>query len=227
MTDLKKFFTIGEKIQIDHIDIRGHLQEYASQVVDIHGLDFMDVLIPIHKNQDIYLKVDSIVKIVLPKGDAVYEFKAVVHEKLFGRVPLLRLKMISEVNKIQRRDFYRLKLMRDIEARKLLSKNDLGNKQEKKFGDIFKCYMHDISAGGVLISTKEDIQEGDTLELKIDLNGTELVAYGVIVRRTLTASPRAPFSYGVKFDKMSEFDKNKLSKFIFEEQRKLIKKGLI
>lgn len=227
MTDLKKYFTIGEKIQIDHIDIRGHLQEYISQVVDFHGLDFMDVLIPIHKNQDVYLKVDSIVKIVLPKGDAVYEFKAVVYEKLFGRVPLLRLKMISDVNKIQRRDFYRLKLMRDIEARKLLLENVLENNPEKKFGDVFKCYMHDISAGGVLISTKEDLQEGDTLEIRIDLNGIELVAYGIIVRRTLTVSPRAPYSYGVKFDKMSEFDKNKLSRFIFEEQRKLIKKGLI
>lgn len=227
MTDLKKFFTIGEKIQIDHIDIRGQLQEYTSQVVDIHGLDFMDVLIPIHKTQDVYLKVDSIVKIVLPKGDAVYEFKAVVYEKLFGRVPLLRLKTISEVNKIQRRDFYRLKLMRDIEARKILLENILENNQEKKFGDTFKCYLHDISAGGVLISTKEDLQEGDTLEIKIDLNGIELVAYGIIVRRTLTVSPRAPYSYGVKFDKMREFDKNKLSRFIFEEQRKLIKKGLI
>lgn len=227
MTDLKKYFTIGERIQIDHIDIRGNLQEYTSQVVDIREADFMDVLIPIHKNQDVYLKVESIVKIVLPKGDAVYEFKAVVYEKLFGRVPLLRLKIISEVNKIQRRNFYRLKLMRDIEARRLISEAGQESGQGKKLGDMFKCYLNDISAGGVLISTKEDIQEGDTLELRIDLNGIELVAFGIIVRRTLTVSPRAPYSYGVKFDKMSEFDKNKLSKFIFEEQRKLIKKGLI
>jgi|GEM_PF-815759 len=227
MTDLNKYFAIGEKIQIDHIDIKGLLQEYTSQVVDLHGKDFMDVLIPIHKNQDVYLRVDSIVKIVLPKGDAVYEFKAVVYEKLFGRVPLLRLKMISEVNKIQRRNFYRLKLMRDIEARKLLKAADQEKDQGKKFGEIFNCYLNDISAGGVQISTKEDIQEGDTLEMRIDLNGIELVAYGIIVRRTLTVSPRAPFSYGVKFDKLSESDKNKLSKFVFEEQRKLIKKGLI
>lgn len=221
MPDLKKYFTIGEKIQIDHIDIKGHLQEYRSQVVDIHEGAFMDVLIPIHKSRDVYLRQDSIVKLASAKGDAVYEFKAVIQEKLFGRVPLLRLKIISEVNKIQRRDSYRLKLMRDIEARHI---EDI---KEKKFGEKFRCNLHDISAGGILISTNKEFQEGDMLEATIDLNGVQLVAYGIIVRRTLTVSHKAPYSYGIKFDKMSEFDKNKLIKFIFEEQRKLIKKGLI
>jgi len=221
MSDLKRYFAIGEKIQIDHIDAKGHMQEYRSQVVDIHDGDFMDVLIPIHKSRDVYLSQNSIVKIVSVKGDAIYEFKAVIQEKLFGRVPLLRLKVISEVNKIQRRDSYRLKLMRDIEVRRV------ENLQEKKLGEKFRCNLHDMSTGGILISTNKELQEGDMLEATIGLNGAQLVVYGIIVRRTLTVSHKAPYSYGVKFDKMSEFDKNKLTKFIFEEQRKLIKKGLI
>ncbi|HWR61774.1 MAG TPA: PilZ domain-containing protein, partial [Clostridia bacterium] len=192
-----------------------------SQVVDIHEGDFMDVLIPIHKSREVYFRQDSIVKLVSAKGDAIYEFKAVIQEKLFGRVPLLRVKIISEVNKIQRRDSYRLKLMRDIEARHI---EDI---QGKKFGEKFRCNLHDISTGGILVSTNKEFQEGDMLEVTIGLNGLYLVTYGIIVRRTLTVSHKAPYSYGIKFDKMSEFDKNKLTKFIFEEQRKLIKKGLI
>lgn len=221
MPDLKKYFSIGERIQIDYIDSRGQLQEYRSQVADMHGEDLMDVLIPIHRNQDIFLRENSIIKIVTPKDEAVYEFTAVVTEKLFGRIPLLRLKIISEVNKIQRRNFFRLKLIRDVEVRQV---EDL---REKKYGEKFNCNLLDISTGGVLITTNKDFQEGDMLELKIQLNEAELVAYGIIIRKTLTVSHKAPYSYGIMFDKMNESDKNKLTKFIFEEQRKLIKKGLI
>ncbi len=221
MTDLEKFFAIGQKIQIAHIDMKGHLQEYTSQVVDLKDEDFVEVLIPMHKSRAVYLREDSLVKILAARGDAVYEFKAVVYERLFGRVPLLRLKIISDVNKIQRRDFYRLKMMRDVEVR------FIDNLQEKEFSEKFKCNLHDLSAGGILISTKKEFQEGDMLELTLDLNGTEIIAYGIIVRRIFNAGHKAPYSYGVKFDKMSEFDKNRVTKFIFEEQRKLIKKGLI
>jgi c-di-GMP-binding flagellar brake protein YcgR len=221
MGDLKKHLAIGEKIQIDYIDARGQLHECSSQVVEIDENDFVDILIPIYKTHEISLGQDSIIKLIVSKGEAVYEFKAVVYEKLFQRIPVLRLKIISEVNKIQRRDFFRLKMMRDIEVKQIE-----GN-EEKRFSEKIKCNLHDISAGGILISSKKEFQEGEMLELMLDLNGVDLVVYGIIVRRTLTVSHKYPYAYGVKFDKLSEFDKNKVTKFIFEEQRKLIKKGLI
>ena len=119
MLDLNKYFTVGDKIHINYIDASGHLHEYSSQVIEVSDNEFMDILIPIHKSQDVYLRQNTIFKLVLSKGGAVYEFKTVLHEKLFGRIPLLRLKVLSEVNKIQRRDFYRLTLLRDIEAEKI------------------------------------------------------------------------------------------------------------
>ena len=221
MLDLKKYFTIGEKIQMDYIDASGHQHEYTSQVVEIINNEYMDVLIPMHKKRDVYLSQDALLKIVLVKGEAIYEFKAVLHEKLFGRIPLLRLKILSEVNKIQRRDYYRLKLMGDLEARAV---EDL---KERKYGELFKCNLHDISAGGVLLSANEELQEKTLLELTMNLNGNKLIVYGTIVRRTLTGNHRAPYSYGVKFEKMSESERTVITKFIFEEQRRLIKKGLV
>lgn len=221
MRDLKKYFTIGEKIQIDFIDTRGKLHEYASQVVELSSNDFIDILIPIYKTQEVSLRQDNIIKLIISKGEAVYEFKAVVYEKLFGRVPLLRLKIVSEVNKIQRRNFFRLKMMRNIEVRLL------EDAEEKRYSEKLKCNLHDISAGGLLVSTNKEFQVGDMLELMLDLNSTHLIVYGMIIRRTYTVSHKAPYAYGVRFEKLNESDKNKITKFIFEEQRKLIKKGLI
>jgi len=221
MVDLKRYFTVGEKITLGYLDAAGHLREYTSQIVELHPDGFADVLIPIHKNHDVFLKQDTMLKLVIAKGDAVYEFRAALYEKLFGRIPLYRLKVLDEVNKIQRRDFYRLKLMRDIEAAVV---EDL---KERKYGPRFKCNLHDISAGGLLISTSEELQENDMLEFTLNFTGKKLVVFGIVVRRNLTNNPRAKYSYGIKFDKMSEFERNEITKFIFEEQRRLIKKGLV
>lgn len=221
MFDLKKYFTIGEKVQIDYIDAVGHMHEYMSQVVEIHNDEFVDILIPIHKKRDVHLKQDALMKLVLPKEDAIYEFKVVLHEKLFGRVPLLRLKVLSDVNKIQRRDFFRLKLMRDMEARLV---EDV---KEEKYGERFKGDLLDISAGGLLFCSRKELQEKDMLELTLDLNGKKLTVFGKVIRRTLTENYRAPFAYGVEYYGLRELERNAITKYIFEEQRKLIKKGFI
>lgn len=221
MLDLKKYFTVGENIQIDYIDLNGHIHEYKSKVIELNDNEFIDVLIPMHKNHDVYLRQDTLLKLILIKGGAVYEFRAVLHEKSFGRIPLLRLKVLSDVNKIQRRDFYRLTLMRDIEARQV---EDL---KQRIYGETFKCSLHDISAGGVLLSTKKELQEKDILEFALNLNGKKLVLFGIVVRKTLMVNSRATYSYGIKFDRMSEFERSEINRFIFDEQRRLIKKGLV
>ena len=221
MFDLKKYFVVGEKILMEYIDATGHLHTYTSQVIEIHHNDFLDILIPIHKNQDIYLKQDTMLKLVVSTGEAVYELRAVLHEKLFGRIPLYRLKLLPEINKIQWRDFYRLKLMRDVEAAQV---EDL---KTRKYSEKFRCNLHDISAGGIHISSAKELQEKDMLEFTLNLNGKKLVAFGIIVRRTLTGNTRAPYAYGVRFDRMSDFERNEISKYLFEERRRLIKKGLV
>lgn len=221
MFDLKKYFTVGEKIQIHYADAGGCLREYTSQVIELNDNEFMDILIPIHNKHDVYIRQGSILKLVISKGEAVYEFKAALFEKLFGRIPLLRLKVFPEVNKIQRRDFYRLKLMRDIEARQVI---DL---KERKYGESFKCNLHDISAGGILVSCNKELQENDKLEFILDLNGKKLIVFGLIVRKTLNVNSRTAYIYGIRYDRMSEFERSEITKFIFTEQRKMIKKGLV
>jgi len=221
MFDLKKYFVIGGKIQIHYIDPSGYLREYTSQVIELNDNEYMDVLIPIHNKHDVYLKQGSVLKLVISKGEAVYEFRAVLYEKLFGRIPILRLKVFPEINKIQRRNFYRLKLMRDIKARVVI---DL---KERKYGESFKCNLHDISAGGLLISCNNELNENDKLEATLDLNGKKLIVFGAIVRKNLNINIRTAYLYGLKFERISEFERNEITKFIFAEQRKLIKKGLV
>lgn len=220
MLDLRKYLSIGDKIQMHYIDAVGFLNKYVSKVVDIQDSGFIDTLIPIQKKRDIYLKEGAVLKLKAVKEEAIYEFKVVVYEKLFGRIPLLRLKVISDVNKIQRRSFYRLRIMRDIEVRLV---EDINN---KKFGEPLMCTLLDISSGGLLFSCRKEFKEKDMLEFTLDLRSSKLTVIGIILRRTVSEE-KPYYSYGVKYVNLSAFDKDRITKYIYEEQRRLIKKGLI
>ncbi|KUK77975.1 MAG: Putative glycosyltransferase, partial [Mesotoga prima] len=155
MLDLKKFLSVAERIQIEYFDEAGRHNNYKSQIIEIHDNDLVDILIPIHKKRDVYLKKDTVVKIVLTKGEAVYEIKAVIYETLFASIPLMRVKLLSEVNKIQRRSFYRLKVMMDIKVR-LVEDYD-----KKLYGEQSICNMLDISTGGLNFNTRKEFLEKD------------------------------------------------------------------
>lgn len=221
MLDLKKFLAVGEKIQIEYFDEIGRHNDYKSQIVEIHDNELVDVLIPIHKKREVYLRQDTVIKIIVTKGEAVYEFRAVLYETLFESIPLMRLKLLTEMNKIQRRDFYRLKVMIDIQVRLV------ENYDEKKYGEKSKGNMLDISSGGLSFCSRTEYQEKDILELTLDLNDNKLIVFGEIVRRTLNDNYRSPYSYGVKYVRMNVIERNVITKFIYEEQRRLIKKGII
>jgi c-di-GMP-binding flagellar brake protein YcgR len=221
MLDLKKFLVVGEKIQIEYFDEIGRHNDYKSQIVEIHDNELVDVLIPIHKKREVYLRQDTVIKIIVTKGEAVYEFRAVLYETLFESIPLMRLKLLTEMNKIQRRDFYRLKVMIDIQVR-LVEDYD-----GKKYGEASKGNILDISSGGLSFCSRTEFQKKDMLELTLDLNDNKLIVFGEIVRRTLNDNYRAPYSYGVKYVKMNVTETNIITKFIYEEQRRLIKKGII
>lgn len=221
MPDLKRIFSVGEKVQIEFVDIAGRKHNYVSQINNIYDNEFLDVLIPISKSHIVYLRSESILKVIMAKGNAVYEFNAKIAGKLFGVIPLLKLQVISNIQKIQRRNFFRLKLMRDIEGRKVIEF------KERVFGEKFKGNMLDISGGGMMFNSTILLEENELIEVTLNLNGKKLVLFGMIVRRIFNNNPKAPYSYGIKFVRISEFERNEITKFIFEEQRKLIKKGLV
>ena len=221
MTDLKKYFEAGDKIQIQLADGKDK-QQYLSQIEEIHDDDTLDILTPIHKGRILILMNDAIIRVIKINGDAIYEIKTKLIKKIFAKISMVRLEAVSEVTKIQRRNYFRLKSIKDVIARKVL---DI---KENQFEDKFKGIMLDISGGGLMISTTVELDVTDVLEVTMSLSSPkELVLLGSVVRKTHNPDLRLSYSYGVRFDKISEFERNEIMKFIFEEQRKLIKKGLI
>lgn len=221
MQDKNKFLVPGEKINIVILDeINGY--QYMSKIEHVYDDGTIDVLIPISKNQVLYIKNESLLKVIVFRNSAIYEFKAKIINKIFGMVPLLKLAMISDVIKIQRRNYYRLKVIRTIKVRRAL------NLKEKLFEEYFNASLIDLSGGGIGFTSHKELNENDIVEINMELNSNIVNMFGRIVRKEFNnRSFRNMFLYGAHFEKITEIERNSIMRFIFEEQRKLAKKGMI
>lgn len=221
MQDKSKFLIPGEKINLVMLDEFNDYQ-YQSKVERVNNDGTIEVLIPIAKSQILYIKNDTILKVVVARDSAIFEFKAKIISKTFGMEPLLKLAMVSDVVKIQRRNYYRLKVLKPIKVRKAL------NLKEKLFEEYFNASLIDLSGGGIGFTSYKELNENDIVELNMELNSNIVNLFGRIVRKEVNdRNYKDMYLYGIHFEKITEIERNSIMRFIFEEQRKLAKKGMI
>jgi len=221
MQDNNKLLIPGEKINLVVMDEYNNC-EYLSKVEEIHENGIIDVLIPISKKQMIYIKKDAFLKVIISRDSAIFEFKAKLVNKVFGKEPLLQLDRVSEIIKIQRRNYYRLKVIKQIKVRKVV------NIKENLYEEYFSAALVDLSGGGIGINSTEKLDANDLVEIDMELSSKTINMYGRVVRiELLIKSKQEMYNYGIHFEKITEIERNIIMRFIFDEQRKLAKKGLI
>jgi c-di-GMP-binding flagellar brake protein YcgR len=220
MQDINKFLSIGAKIHLLIMNDNNQSQ-YVSRVDNINEDGTIDVLIPISKRRIVYINEDTVLKVIITKEAAIYEFKAEIENKLFGVDPLLRLKRTSDIQKIQRRNYFRLKSLNTIKIRKIV------NLTEAIFSEYFNVAMVDISGGGLAFNSELELDINDLIEISVTLNSNTINLLGMVVRADRSEDNLKKMGYGINFEKITETERNIIMSFIFEEQRKLVKKGLI
>jgi len=220
MQDINKYLHIGARINLLVMNDYNQSQ-YVSRVDNINEDGTIDVLIPISKRRIVYIKNDTVLKVIITKEGAIYEFKAEIVSKLFGVDPLLRLTRVSDIQKIQRRNYFRLKSLNTIKIRKIV------NLKEAIFDEYINVIMVDISGGGLAFNADVELEINDMIEVSMNLNANTINLLGKIVRADRDEDKAKKIAYGINFDKITEMERNIIMRFIFEEQRKLAKKGLI
>jgi c-di-GMP-binding flagellar brake protein YcgR len=220
MQDINKFLSIGAKIHLLIMNDNNQSQ-YVSRVDNINEDGTIDVLIPISKRRIVYINEDTVLKVIITKEGAIYEFEAEVENKLFGVDLLLRLKRTSDIQKIQRRNYFRLKSLNTIKIRKIV------NLKEAIFSEYFNATMVDISGGGLAFNSELELDINDLIEISVTLNSNTINLLGMVVRADRSEDNLKKMGYGINFEKITDTERNIIMTFIFEEQRKLAKKGLI
>lgn len=225
--NLKKMLQIGEKIEVRYYEgaIDSEKRSCYSMIQDIISQDELVITIPMVKGNQIILPLGQEVEIVFFRDEGQYIFKAKI-EKRFKKenVDLLKLNRISSIKRIQRRNYYRLNITLPISI-KLLTDKD---KQSQNFKEWLKTYTMDISGGGVRILLDRNIEKGSLLECKLKINDEDLLLKGEVVRSQLIQQyPITKYEIGISFVDITEYQRDQIIGFIFEEQRKLRRKGFI
>lgn len=222
MFDISKILTIGQTIELK----LGRLKENKTtntKVVDIINEDTFEILNPFNEISDIgRISIGFSFKVFAIKNEGVYEFNVQVINSTNKSISTLVIKVVSEINKIQRRNYYRLDVIKSFTGR------EVENLKEYKFGESFKGNIMDISAGGLLINSCKDLNTDNMIEIIFNLDDQrKFLLFGIILRKSYINVPNNKFEYGVKFVNITEFERNQIMKYIFEVQRKMLKKGLM
>lgn len=221
MRDGKVELSLGHKINIKRIKSKAN-GVYPSQILDILDDEIIIVSGPLHKRDIVLLNKDEIVEvsyIIEDKGK--YSFRAKVLDRDNSKIYRLKLKRISDVNRVQLRRFYRLEV--DVPVKKEFVIEEDGKRRIIEEN----CRSQNISGGGIKLYSNYEHKIGDQVLCSFFINNHQIVAMGEVVRIEEVDIFYYKYGIGVKFVELNEEDRDRIISFIFQKQRELRNKGLI
>ena len=220
----KDIMQIGEKIEIIVNNTPDKASEvYYSMVQDVPANEEIIVTEPMLKGKPIALHLGSNVRVnFFRERGQFYFFAEVVDRFKIDLIRLVRLKQTSQIFRLQRRNYYRLK------TRIPLNFKIIKDKKTTDDAEIHKGLIIDISGGGIGLLTDVELELGTRIECPIFVQDMlDLTVEGIVVRTAKAIdSLKTEYKYhsGILFDKIHESKRRTIIQYIFEIQRRRIKK---
>lgn len=177
----------------------------------------MSVEAPFIERQVIPLIEGTVLEITFWDEISAYSFDAKIIQRIAVPVPLFVLELPDEVRKVQRRNFVRVPAYYSVTFR-IVTRNGLS--------DTKKADMQDLSGGGMRFRTKEHVENEAILFANLLLPAGELQT-PVRVRRVDQTEDGKAFIVSAEFYEISEKDRDKIIRCVFDLQRAMRRKGLV
>ncbi len=186
--------------------------------------DIMEIYAPIFQGMIYPVPHDTQMNIFFIKSKDTFLYKAKAIERIYqGSIALLYIKPVSEIEKVERRFFFRMKQQLEIQYRSfkiLLPDKEMG-------GDFIFSETIDISGGGVCIIAEDELEEGTFVEAIIKLD-QKIRFVGISVRsQPVIKKGKEGYETGIEFVRIENKDRERIISYIFRAQRELLKKGWI
>lgn len=190
-----------------------------SEIIDILDKDKLVISAPIFQSKIFPLSQGERVFINFNKKDTgMYSFLGIVYNRDSKKnVPEIYIRQIGKMNKLQRRSFFRLPIVKSI----LVTFTD-GDSEFSVEG-----VTKDISGGGIRAISNSPVKLGEKVSVHIALGQASLFINAKVVRCRDISDSVEKYDLGLKFDNIDEQLRSKIVSFIFEKQRNLRKKGMI
>lgn len=209
---------LGDKIElIKKLNKKKSQRSLYSKIQNIVSKKEIVISAPVEKGKIIPLELNQEYYIYIYTQKGLYKCEAeVVSRKREGKMFYANLKLTSNMQKHQRREYFRLDFVFPFQFRSKNHYNWLA-------GTII-----DISGGGIKFRSKTQLKADQNIECQIslDLDGEihELLFPGKIIDSVIFDLNSYIYETRVSFDNISKEDREIIIRFIFEEERKRRKK---
>ena len=194
--------------------------KYPSRVEEIRD-DSLVLAMPISRGEIVTLRRDTPITINFMLSGANHVFEATILERIREPLPVFVVKMPSEAKKKQRRSWVRVPASMKISYTTVKDKSIIDEL-------YLEAQTIDISGGGLLFYSDRGYRPGERMKVILHLPKRPLEIRAKVVRSMLIPDqqPRL-YQTGVEFTDIRERQRDRVMKYVFEQQRMLIKKGLM
>jgi c-di-GMP-binding flagellar brake protein YcgR len=201
------FLKIGELIEIESEGLRARTK---LEELSIEG-DLI-VMQPTVKGIPLRPPQDEPAKFSFCRQDGVYMFDALMLSAFMrGNVRLCRCKPVSEVMKVQRRQYYRLPIVLDVMMEKCGEKDGVRKRYRSK--------TVDLSENAVQLTCFTGFEPGTGFSIEIRLSDKEIIGVeGKILRCVPPLDKKDPYNMVLVFEELSSRVRVRLRRYILKQQ---------
>lgn len=245
---LREILALGDKIDVKPLDKTGkpvhNSRTFVSQLIDFVDFDVIHIAAPIVFGRVMLLTVGENYNLCSYTGKGLYQCNCVAlsnHKDNNTVISVVRI--TTNLEKYQRRQYFRLECLIDIEyrlfpmeeelQRRKLQSDEIKNAQEKEEcklqleeydKDWVQVSATDISGGGLRFNSSKQQKSGDKIKIKLNLmmgNGLKsMVLSAVVISSERLSNREGTYENRVEFIDIHQKDREELIKYIFEQERK-------
>lgn len=218
---------------------------YVSQLLDILDKRQLKLAMPSVRGRIIPLDIGDVYNCVFYTGKGLYRCQCEIVERFKDEnIHYAIVQQKSDLERYQRREYYRLNCLMDAFARKISKEEEiclrkLKNKDFDSDGEYWSCMakldaivkewkkitITDISGGGARFNSSMEFAQEENIFMKLSF-GFKNRSYGYelmsrIVKCTSIENRASGFETRIEFQSISNKERENIIQFIFEEQRKM------
>jgi c-di-GMP-binding flagellar brake protein YcgR len=213
-------FLINSKLEIAWNDA------YYKSTVEGYDSGTISISIPIKDGEYVPLRIGDTIEVIYYHEQDIYKFTTRVVNRKLDVIPIIILEYPTEVFKVQRRRFVRVPIVCYIVYSKI-GKQEGGRVVISTHGSPkeLKGILVDLSGGGTRIKLHEKLEKDDVLLISIPLGNDKISVKAEVIRVEFEELSKL-YVCGMSFIDLDERTRDKLIKYIFQEMRDQMKKGL-
>lgn len=236
---ISKFLSPGEKLELQMLeharqDNDDNKRIYYSQINDILSEDRLEIVMPMEKSKLILLPVDTEYDMTIYTSQGLFQcFVRVVDRYKSENMYLLVVELTSNLRKNQRREYYRFSCALEMCSRNLEEEEIQAVEDKMPYSlvpglPLKRSVIADISGGGLRFLSNQKYEPDSLLYCSYHLvinNVRKLyeVIGKVLYVREMENRPGV-YEHRVKYINMEEEKREEIIKFIFQEERKNMKR---